>query len=216
MNSITHILSPYSAPWCAWTMLGLLVCAIVSELIQPGIITQAGVSLHTRADRTYKEAPNNFLGKFFVSVFRVGISAMAVYMFLSNNRPFTIKVFGIICAIILSVILIKKLCNTLLDYTFQLSRRFASVYDHYSNIYTIAAIVLYPFLLVLIYIGHAQLTQWVIGIICLLFVITWTIRGARIFIVSPKAILYFMIYICTLELIPLGMIFYLSEQTILL
>ncbi len=213
-SGISHIISPLSAAWCGWTMLFLFLCAILSEYLQPGIISQSGSSLIVRTERTYKDAPTNLLGQTLVTIFRIGTLAMALCFCFYPLGTFGFATYAAVCGLIIAVLLVKMVCNIILDYTFMLSRRFAAVYEHYANISTIAVCILYPALLVVLRIDNPVVGQWLLGIVTALFVIMWTYRAIRTFIISPISILYLTLYICTLELLPLAMLLYLSQKTI--
>ena len=213
MEAIPHILSPLSAGWVSWTMLMLLVSGILAEYIQPGIIGQAGSSLVVRSERTYKEAPMSFWGQFYIHLFRIGTLSMSICTcFYAGDFRFV--EFLAVCGIIIGVLLFKAGCHALVDYTFQLSRRYSQAREHYSNIETIASVVLYPLLLIELRIGDPIIGRWMIGCVMIGFFAMWVYRGGRLFIDSPLAILYFGIYICTMEFLPLAVLLYLSEQTI--
>ena len=213
-SGLTHIISPLSAAWCGWTMLFLLLCAILSEFMQPGIILKSGTSLITRTERTYKDAPTNFLGQTLIALFRIGTLAMALCLCFSPSDNFRFVAFLVACGLILAILLLKMLCNIMLDYTFMLTRRFASPYEHYANIATIATCVLYPCLLIVLRIGSQTAGLWILGIATVLFLAMWLYRTVRTLIVSPISILYLTIYICTLELLPLALLLLLSQKTI--
>ena len=214
MESIAHIVSPLNAAWSGWVMLILMLFAIISEYAQPGVITQAVSSLRPRIERTYKDAPTNFLSQTLITLFRVGTLAMALCLSLCSDKGFTFGAFIALCMVIVVVLVVKMLCNVIVDYTFMLSRRFTPVYEHYSNILTIVACLLFPCLLVLLRIGSTEGSKWVLGIAAVLFMLLWIYRSARTYINSPIAIIYFLLYIVTMELLPLGLLFYLSSQTI--
>lgn len=214
-SGIAHIISPLSAPWCGWMMFALLLCAVLSEFFQPGIITQAvSSSLLTRANRTYKEAPSNFLSQTLISLFRIGTLAMAICLCFCTDDRFSLLRFLAVCGIIVGVLIVKMLCNKLIDYTFMISRRFGAAYEHYSNIATIGIVVLYPILLILLRFGNPIASQWALGCVLLIFIVLWVYRSGRMYITSPMAILYFALYIVTIELLPLGLLLYVSAKTI--
>ena len=75
MNGIEHIVSPMSAAWCGWTMLVLLLCAILSEVMQPGVILQSPTSLLAQTDRTYKDSPVNLYGQLLLGNGRLSMRA---------------------------------------------------------------------------------------------------------------------------------------------
>jgi len=214
MEGVMHIFTPASAAWCGWTMLFLMLCALLSEMMQPGVISQTGASLRMRTERVYKDAPTNYLSQFLITIFRIGTLAMALYLCFYQEGPFSFDIFVAICGVVFLVTLLKMLGDVLVDYTFMLSRRFTPAYEHYANIITITSCILYPCVLVLMRYGNAIASRWVLGAVAVVFFALWIYRASRHFIESPRAVFYFILYLCTLELLPLGLILYLSSQTI--
>ena len=197
-------------------MLVLLLCAVMSEWFQPGVLTQAHLSLAVRADRAYKESPANFTGQFLVSLFRIGTLAMALCLCFPTQSGFPFAAFGLAAGLIIAVWVIKMLCNRLLDYIFMLSRRFGPVNEHYGNLFTMAAGLLYPALLFLIRFGNTRATRWTVAVVAVLFMLVWTYRALRTYSVAPVAVIYIVLYMCTLELLPMAVIVYLSEKTMVI
>ena len=91
MDGVTHIYTLLSAPWCAWTMLSLLLFAFLAEVFQPGIVTQSPSVVFSRGDRVYKDSPSNFPGLLFISLFRLGVLSMALCLCFCtlNHVPFS-------------------------------------------------------------------------------------------------------------------------------
>ena len=214
MVNVPHILSPMTAPWCGWSMLVLLLFAILSEWMQPGVITQAFGSLKVRPERMYKDAPTNVLAQMLITVFRVGTVAMALCMCLCPYNRFTFTTFAVVCGIVVGVLLIKMLCNIMLDYTFQLVRKYGDVYEHYSNILTLTVLVLYPLVLLFMHIGTPQTNLWLLAAGAVLFLGMWLYRSARQFVQSPMALLFLLVYTATMEVLPMAGIVLLSAKTI--
>lgn len=195
-------------------MFGLLLCVILSEWFQPGVVSQAHLSLVVRNDRLYKEAPANFMGQFLVSLFRIGTLALALCLCWAPENQFSFGAFGVISGLIIAVCLVKMLCNTIVDYTFTLSRRFGAPYEHYGNLFTLVALVLYPVLLLLLRFASPLAARWCLGIIMSIFLLLWIYRTMRTYITTPVAMLYVLVYICTLEILPFVGLAYLSAKTI--
>lgn len=214
MDGIGHILSPMSAPWCGWTMLALLLCAVLGEVLQPGVISQAASSLFSRNERTYRDAPVNFPGQVMMTLFRIGTIGMGLYLCLYTDGEYGFGEYAALCGVILAVLVGKMLCNGILDYTFQISRRFSPAYEQYGDIITIVSCILYPALLVAMRIGSSTVNGWILGSVAVVFLLLWIFRMARNYIQSPMAIVYVALYICTLEVIPYGLIFFLGSKTI--
>lgn len=209
-----HIVSMTNVPWCGWTMLALLLCAVLAEIFQPGVISQAPAALLARTDRTYKESPANFMGQLMVTLFRIGTFALALCLCFCSINHAHFTAFWAISGIIMIVLMLKMLLNVLLDYTFSLSRRFGSAYEAYGNIVTMGTVVLYPVMLVLMHVTNPLAVQGTIAALAILFLCAWTFRAVRTYVISPAAILYLVLYIATLEVVPMALLFYLSAKTI--
>ncbi|MBR6117239.1 MAG: DUF4271 domain-containing protein [Paludibacteraceae bacterium] len=213
-EGIAHIISPASAAWCAWAMLVILICGILGEIVQPGVITQAKSSLLAQTDRVYKDAPTNFMGQLLISIFRLGVMTMGVYLCCATPGAFSFTGFWAILGIVLAVTITKMLCNICVDYTFLLSRRYGDAYEHYGNIFTLVTLVLYPVLLILMRYGAPEANRWVLGTITIIFLLLWVYRAFRQFVSSPRALSYLLLYFCTVEILSWGLIYMISNQTI--
>lgn len=195
-------------------MLVLLLCAVLGEIFQPGVISQAHASLLSQNDRTYKDAPVNFQGQLLMTIFRIGTIAMGLYLCLYTGGQSGFSVFAALCGLVIALILVKMLCNNLLDYTFQISRRFMPPYEQYSDITTITTYLLYPALLVMLRVDNLVLNRWLVGVVAALFLLMWLYRLARNYVHSFAGLAYVVLYIATLEILPLGILFYLGLKTI--
>lgn len=214
MNEITHIITPANAGWVSWILLGLLLSAVLAESLQRGLISQALQSLLTHSNRTYKDAPVNFWAQVLISIFRIGTIALAICLCCYTGQAFTFAAFGAVCGLIIGVLILKMICHGLLDFTFRFSHLFASAYEPYANIITMVAVLLYPAILILLRVGNATAAKWCVGMAAGLFLLLWLYRGGRMFIQSPIAVLYFVLYMATLEFLPMVALYYLSEITI--
>ena len=213
-EGIEHILSPLSAPWCGWVMMGLLLSAILSEWFQPGIITQSYESLLAHTDRMYKQSPNTFLGQLLMAFFRIGTIAMALCLCVYKEMQFSFAVYGVVCALVVVVLMLKMLCNITIDYTFQLSQRYGKATEIYADLFTMAVMVLYPVVLVMLRLNNPVLTQWGVGIVALIFIGMWMYRSARLYLVSPQAAGHLLVYMATLEILPMAVLYVGSAKLI--
>lgn len=195
-------------------MLVLLFCAVLAEWSQPGVITQSTASLFAHTDRTYKDSPTTFMGQLLITLFRIGIIAMALCLCFctAGHAPFT--AFWVACGCILAILLIKWLSALLIDYTFSLARRFGAVYEPYGDLFTAGTVALYPVVLILLHWGTPMAARWAAGIWAALLIGIWTFRCIRTYLVSLQALLYLFIYIATLEILPMAGLAFLSAKLI--
>jgi hypothetical protein len=186
----------------------------MGEFMQPGVITQAHTSLLAQTDRTYKESPMNLWGQVFITIFRIGTIALALYMGLYSGGTFGFGTFALIGGLTVAVLLVKMAGTALVDYTFQISRRFMPSYSQYADITTLAVCLLYPGMLIGMRIGSSVVVLWLLAAVAALFVLLFTYRLMRNYMQSLKAALYVILYVATLEVLPMGALYYLSSITI--
>ena len=195
MTGIEHIATLYSAGWFGWAMMLLATCAVLSEVFQPGVISSVTASVFALSDRTYKQTP------------RLGTPALLLIMAIDDR--FDSAGNGLLCytialAMTIGIMMIKMLCNGLIDYTFTLRAFAAGVTTHYANIATLSALVQFPMMLILPLFGSLTVNRWAAGISAALFIGLITYRLARIYLSGAKAIGYILIYVLTLEVLPVG------------
>ena len=195
-------------------MLALLLFAVLGEWLQPGIISQAPGAMVVRAERSYKDAPANTIGQLLLALFRIGCLAMGICLCLEPEGRFSFVSFAVVCGLIFGMLMVKMLCNVLLNYTFEISRLFAGPYELYANIATLTCLVLYPALLLTMHFGTVTSHRHVLAGATVLFLALWAYRSFRLFVISPKAMGYWALYIGTLEILPLGALYFLSEKTL--
>jgi len=195
-------------------MLVLLFCAVLAEWFQPGVIMQSPSGLLARTDRTYKESPTNFMGQLLISIFRIGTPAMALCLCFCKPDHAPFAAFWAVCGLIVAVLLLKMLCSVLLNYTFALSSRFDNPFEAYGNIATLGATALYPAVLILMHVPNPVASQWVTGILSVLYLLAVAYRAVRTYMVSLVSVLYLVLYVATLEVLPMALLIYLSAKTI--
>lgn len=192
-------------------MLGLPICAILAGVFQPVVIRQGFVSLFSKVERSYNDSPMNYIGQALLFVFRAGILGMAIYLFTYNSQlamhansgEFLFSRYMTIMGAVAATEIVKYLVSLLLNYTFQLSRQFATLFAHYTYVSTSICCVLYPLLLLIIYFGSQALTT--IGL-CVMMSVCWLvlfIKWIRVFFTSIPSVIYVLLYILTIEVLPL-------------
>lgn len=192
-------------------MLGLAICAILAGVFQPAVIRQGFVSLFSKVERSYNDSPMNYVGQVLLFVFRAGIVGMAIYLFTYNSHlathtadgEFLFSRYMTIMGAVAATEIVKYLVSLLLNYTFQLSRQFATLFAHYTYVSTSICCVLYPLLLLIIYFGSQALTT--IGL-CVMMSVCWLvlfIKWIRVFFTSIPSVIYVLLYILTIEVLPL-------------
>ncbi|MGN0235606.1 MAG: DUF4271 domain-containing protein [Paludibacteraceae bacterium] len=192
-------------------MLCIPVCAVLAGVFQPAVIRQGFVSMFAKVERSYNDSPMNYAGQILLFVFRAGIVGMALYLYTYNSHltthtnggEFLFSRYMTIVGAVAAMEVVKYLLSLLLNYTFQLSHQFSTVFTHYTYVSTTICCVMYPLLLLIIYLGNPTLTT--IGL-CIVVSICWIvlfIKWVRVFFTNIASIVYVLLYILTIEVLPL-------------
>ena len=207
MEGILRISSSLSESWPAWLMLFLLVIVVVAEKFQPALLRSVISNLFT-----IKERDSHFLQSFtdiraqiLIVVYQTSIIAIATYATLFVGGKFSFLTFLCIAAIVLLLQGVKYLISRLVAYVFLDMKTFANAFRHYSNLLTACTLFAYPLLLFILFLPQMTPTAILICtiLIYLFYFVCLTIKLFRLFFTNYLACFYILLYLCTLELIPL-------------
>lgn len=203
MNAVPHILTPISAPWVAWVMLFLLLCGVVAELVQSGVVLQAFSTIFAKVERSYGDVQQNLLEELVMNIFRIGTFAMALYLYAYRAGDFRFTTYMLVVAWVLGIDVIKLAASALVNYTFRISKRFTLISTHYNNLWTVICCGFYVALLFLINIDNAEVTKWLLFALAAAAIVLILIKWIRIFYTDLRSLLYIALYILTLEILPM-------------
>lgn len=203
MYVLPHISSPISAPWVAWVMLCLLLCCVLAEIVQRGAIVQAFSTLFSKMERAYGDAQQNMLEQLIIMVFCIGSFAMALYLFTYRGGDFRFATYMLTSALVLCVDVIKWAVSALVNYTFGISKRLAQLSTHRNNMQTVICILFYTASLCLLRVGNQEVVRWVLGGCAVVALVLICIKWIRVFCVDIRSLLYILLYVLTLEVLPL-------------
>lgn len=136
-----------------------------------------------------------------MAIFRVGTTALAVGLCMDSLSLMT---YGLVIALVVGLIMVKMLCNVLLDFVFNLRVQTKGVLDEYRNWATYACMLLYAAILVLLQVGNTEINRWVVASCAALFVGIITVRLAKVYLQNLLSAVYIGIYVLTLEVLPIG------------
>lgn len=207
MTEIARISTPLSEAWPTWMMFGLLLCLILSEVLQPDTFRSVFRTTFTRMERIYGDRARNLYGVVLLNIFRVGTLAMALYVFSYRNAPFSLHTYGYIILLIIGILAVKVIVSMLISYTFELRQTTLFFLPQYDNLWTILCLLLYPVTLLRITITGTALFWITLGILAL-FLALILFKITQYFYTGLQSLVYLLIYVVTLELLPLGAIIF--------
>lgn len=202
MTKLPLISSPVSEAWPSWLMLGLLLCIVMAEVLQPETIRMSFRTTFSRMERMFGDSAVNFWGVIALTIYRVSIIAFALYLACYTQGEFSFLSYVYVILIVIAFVAIKSIAAWLLSYTFDLKRVTALYLPQYSTLWTAFSIVLYPIVLVFINIGHHRIFQWLLLALAALFCIDVIIKLLQHFYRDMSSFGYIALYTLTLEIIP--------------
>lgn len=202
MPTYSLISTPLSEAWTAWILLLILLLGALANVLQGGVIVTSFTTLLAKPERSYADSQPNILARVVLHTYRLLIAGMALYLLTFRSGTFSIATLGWIMLFIGAVVVIKWLVTMLLSYTFSLTNKCASAPIHYDNLLTAACSALYPVLLCLPFYGPTPLLQHLTLLVVGAGIVLTAYKCIRAYLNSPLALLYILIYVTTLEVLP--------------
>ena len=141
-------------------------------------------------------------------------SSHHLFLMIASLSGFSFLAYLAVAGVVFGVALVKMALDLLVDYTFRITKRYGDIYEHFSNIFTLVSVALYLLLLLFMRIDSLVATRWMLGLMAGVFFLLWAYRCVRQYVHSPMATAYLLIYMTTLEFLPLAGIALLSAKTI--
>lgn len=206
---IPHPSLPQTEAWVFAILLCLFLLMTFSISRSAGLLNdtiKAFFQVKERSSIFSKATINDLRFRFFIIVFSIGV--ISFYIYLSINQQdikFSFLTYGYFYLITAFFLLLKSFLFDLIGYIFFDKASLKIAKESYFNILSFAGIVLFPVLLLRIYIATdlipvVDAIALVVNIIAFILVI---IKLFQIFLHKIVASFYIMLYLCTLEFLPL-------------
>lgn len=199
MEMISRISSPLSESWVSWVMLLLLIFFVINRMYLPeisGVIR--GVS--SRGDRTYASRDNR---PYITWLYKIGTLALGVHLvWVRNEDGIVCGDFGIIVGILTCVLLLQWLLVHITARVFLTHRQVENAIEQRTMISNAICALIMPLLLVFLY-QIDVLNGILIAILLIGYVGVIFVRALQLFYKNLLTVLYILLYIISLEVIPL-------------
>lgn len=219
MNGIERISTPFSESWIAWLMLLLIGLILFANAFQPGLLKSSFQSLFNikERDSIFNATGFDIRAQICSYVFKIFIFALALYVVVNPTMNFSFPVTLLLCGVVAGVFVLKLLLGLWAAVTFADLHTYASCYRHYSNFTTAASFAYLPIILLAFFmpsLGHTCIL-----ILCLILtiflIICLIIKIFRLFFTKILVSFYILLYLCSLEILPLGGAILLSSKIVM-
>jgi hypothetical protein len=212
-KGIAHPSRPASEDWVFGTLLGLFLLLILALSRSSAWLYESVVNFFQVKERSSifsNISVDNSRSRMLLFIFSFGVFGLYAYYYIFSSKDnFHFEVYLLYAGVVAVFFILKYLISQILGYVFfdALSLKFAR--ESYSNIVFYLGISLFPLLFFQIY-GPEWLNSYALTtalILCLIACILIIIKLFQIFFKKSVAFFYIMLYLCTLEILPLILLF---------
>jgi hypothetical protein len=206
---IPHPPFPQTDVWVFGVLLFLFVLLIFSISQSSSAISETIKTIFQAKERNSlfgKTTISNFRFRFFLIEFSVGVISLYAYLFfLTPGTSFTILKYGYFFLATSLFFGLKSVLFSILGYVFFDFKDLKMAKESYFNIMSLLGVALFPIIIFQIYLPYniesiSQIISLVLFVIAYVFVV---IKLFQIFFHKIVASFYILLYLCTLEFLPL-------------
>lgn len=210
MPGIPLISSALSETWVAWTLLALLAMLPLASAFQPQLIRVSFASLLSSKERDsiFVASSPDFRARLILYLYTMLIETMAMMVLFCTSGDFSYEMFGIVFACTVGVNVVKWLLQRLVAYVFFTPQALEVFGRHYNYLNHVAAVLLLPITLLAIYLPSVS-HGWLLGLYAadiLLYILLVMYKTIVLFARSAQSLLYILLYVVTLEVVPVGIL----------
>jgi len=206
---IPHPSLPQTENWVFIVLLILFFLLAYSVSHSASLISETAKTFFQVKERSSifsKASVTDFRFRLLLIIFSTGVLSLYVYLivFMATNH-FSIKTYGYSLILTGTFLGIKSLLFDLIGYVFLTPASLKMAKESYFNILSILGIILFPLLILQIYIpvDYSNIPEIISLIACFGACILVIIKLFQIFYHKIVASFYIMLYLCTLEILPL-------------
>lgn len=206
---IPHPSLPQTESWVFIALLVLFFLIIYTISSSAGLIGETIKSFFQVKERSSifsKASVNDFRLRFLLVIFSIGVLSLYVYLIIFKQpNPFSLKTYGYLLVLTGLFFGLKSIIFEVIGYVFFSPSVLKMAKDSYFNIVAILGVMLFPLLILQIYIpvNLYRIIEIISLGMCLGACILVIIKLFQIFFHKIVASFYILLYLCTLEILPL-------------
>ncbi len=204
---------PQTESWVFITLLILFLLFVISISRSSDLITETlktFFQVKERSNLFAKRTINDFRFRFFFILFSIGVIILYAYIILHQiPTSFSLEKYIYFLLIALLFFGVKSILSELIGYVFLEPANLKISKENYYNILSFLGITLFPMLIIHIYapISFYFTTEIISLFFCLIAGLMFIIKLFQIFFHKIVASFYILLYLCTLEFLPLVAIY---------
>lgn len=211
MEVLERISSILSEAWVSWVLLALFVLQAMNRFFVPDMAVVLR-SLYSRSERTYMDA--TWQSIMLAWAYRIGIIALAVHLYVCCDTRCLMWDYVCVLGMMACVLLMQYGIARLVGKVFFDARQLEGAFEYRAYICNVVSALLWPLVLV----GRASGSGVVVLVLCLVMLsllallLLW--KGVQLLCKNLRSVLYLLLYIVTVEVLPLIVGVYVIKQVL--
>jgi len=199
---------PASQWWVFVLMLllfGLLVFSVIRTMVSPADVLKGLFDSKKRAASFNKNSIDSFEQKVYFFIFSsVTVSLTAYVLNYNVTNEFGFREFFFYFMVFNIFAVIKYFISKVLEYVFFGKAVLKKIWEDYLNIFTLLSFLLYLYILLLLFspFSFDGISIYVVSALVVLAELVFVVVLIRNFLHKIVVSLYLMLYLCTLEILP--------------
>lgn len=162
--------------------------------------------VRTRSSIFSKTTIDEYQSRFLLTIFSVGVISLYLYLLLNSSNNISLSRYLLVLFIGLIYLLVKESISKLIGYVFLDRELFKAAQENYYNALSLLGFLLFPLLVLKVYFPDGMNVvifdqiALIFSISALIFI---TVKLFQIFYQRILDFFHIMLYLCTLEILPL-------------
>lgn len=210
----------YREDWVAALLFGLFIVIIFARLSSGQFFSSVIPSIFKRQQRKeiiFRNTFGDYISGFLYLLTTLLIIGLYIYTCIMENHPLSFGNYLITVALTGAFLLFKYLSIQLVGYIFLNHEKTHIALSTYFSIINISGLLLFPVLVLKIYFINGTFSPFFDSLALILAILTFlllTIKIFQFFYNKKLDFVYILLYLCTLEIIPLSGMFQLYKLLI--
>lgn len=204
MNFVPHIATSITNSSYPWILLLIFVLFLVCEILQPHFVQDCFKALITRSERVFGDRSARFISKICLFAFKVMTLAYVLCLCKVHTAQETWLVYGRLLIVVLAFFVIRFIGYHVVNYTFELSQSYRINEHYYSSMELALCALLFPIAIVMTNLANTTIFSVIILLLVGIYILLYVTKTVRTFCDGIQSIIFVILYILTLEILPIG------------
>jgi len=206
---ISYALAANWLPWLCMAMLGLVW---ISCVLQPRYLHGLVNNSFSAFDVNAAERIPSIGSQICQWAFNVAIPAIGIYIIVAQDADYTAMLFARIMVAAIIIDCLRMLVAFLVQYTFRLDKIFGLLYMRYYSIRSIYTFIMMALILCVMHSATPFMWLIVMAVNMLVFMVLTGLQWGRLIGFSLTSCVGLLIYLITIELLPMFVLYGAAEQ----